>query len=77
MVATGGSMADALELIQKREPLKIITLNIIGAPEGLKRVSEAFPKVDIYIAQIDNRLNEDKFIIPGLGDAGDRSYNTL
>lgn len=77
MVATGGSMVDALELIQKREPLKIITLNIIGAPEGLKKVSEAFPDVDIYIAQIDERLNDDKFIIPGLGDAGDRSYNTF
>lgn len=76
MVATGGSMIDALELISKREPLKIIALNIIGSPEGLERVSSAFPEVDIYIAQIDKYLNEDKFIIPGLGDAGDRSYNT-
>lgn len=77
MVATGGSMMDALSLITKRSPAKIITLNIIGSPEGLRRVSEAFPEVDIYIAQIDERLNGDKFIIPGLGDAGDRSYNTL
>lgn len=76
MVATGGSMIDALELISKREPLKIITLNIIGSPEGLERVSSAFPDVDVYIAQIDKYLNDDKFIIPGLGDAGDRSYNT-
>lgn len=76
MVATGGSMIDALELISKREPLKIIALNIIGSPEGLERVSSAFPEVDIYIAQIDKYLNDDKFIIPGLGDAGDRSYNT-
>lgn len=76
MVATGGSMMDALELISKREPLKIIALNIIGSPEGLERVSSAFPEVDIYIAQIDKYLNDDKFIIPGLGDAGDRSYNT-
>lgn len=76
MVATGGSMIDALELISKREPSKIITLNIIGSPEGLERVSSAFPEVDIYIAQIDKYLNDDKFIIPGLGDAGDRSYNT-
>lgn len=76
MVATGGSMIDALELISKREPLKIIALNIIGSPEGLERVSSAFPEVDIYIAQIDKCLNDDKFIIPGLGDAGDRSYNT-
>jgi uracil phosphoribosyltransferase len=77
MVATGGSMMDAIELIKGREPLKIITLNIIGSPEGLEKVSRAYPEVDIYIAQIDERLNSDKFIIPGLGDAGDRSYNTV
>ncbi len=76
MVATGGSMVDAIELIKTREPLKIISLNIIGSPEGLDVVSSAYPEVDIYIAQIDERLNEDKYIIPGLGDAGDRSYNT-
>ena len=77
MVATGGSMMDAIELIKSREPLKIITLNIIGSPEGLEKVSTAYPEVDIFIAQIDERLNSDKFIIPGLGDAGDRSYNTV
>ncbi|MDD5400631.1 MAG: uracil phosphoribosyltransferase [Sulfurimonas sp.] len=77
MVATGGSMMDAIELIKGRAPLKIITLNIIGSPEGLEKVSAAYPEVDIYIAQIDERLNSDKFIIPGLGDAGDRSYNTV
>lgn len=77
MVATGGSMMDAIELIKSREPLKIITLNIIGSPEGLEKVSTAYPEVDIFIAQIDERLNGDKFIIPGLGDAGDRSYNTV
>ncbi len=77
MVATGGSLMDAIELIKSREPLKIITLNIIGSPEGLERVTKAYPEVDIYIAQIDERLNSDKFIIPGLGDAGDRSYNTV
>ena len=77
MVATGGSMMDAIELIKSREPLKIITLNIIGSPEGLEKVSTAYPEVDIFIAQIDVRLNGDKFIIPGLGDAGDRSYNTV
>lgn len=77
MVATGGSMIDAINLIKKREPSKIITLNIIGSPDGLERVSSQFPDVDIYIAQIDERLNSDKFIIPGLGDAGDRSYNTV
>lgn len=77
MLATGGSMIDALELIKSRKPSKIITLNIIGSPEGLKAVQSAHPDVAIYIAQIDEKLNDDKFIIPGLGDAGDRSYNTL
>jgi len=77
MVATGGSMMDALELLKKREPLKIITLNIIGSPEGLDVVKSAYPEVDIYISQIDDGLNDDKYIIPGLGDAGDRSYNTV
>ena len=76
MVATGGSMVDALRLLKTREPSKIITLNIIGSPEGLDVVSSAYPDVDIYIAQIDDGLNDDKYIIPGLGDAGDRSYNT-
>jgi uracil phosphoribosyltransferase len=77
MVATGGSMLDAIELIKKRKPSKIITLNIIGSPEGLDVVNSAYPDVDIYISQIDEKLNDDKYIIPGLGDAGDRSYNTI
>lgn len=77
MVATGGSMVDAIELIKQREPLKIVTLNIIGSPEGLSVVSSKYPDIDIYIAQIDEKLNDNKFIIPGLGDAGDRAYNTL
>jgi uracil phosphoribosyltransferase len=77
MVATGGSMMDAIELIKSRGARKIVTLNIISSPEGLEKVSRAYPEVDIYIAQIDEKLNDDKFIIPGLGDAGDRSYNTV
>ena len=77
MVATGGSMIDAIELIKTKEPLKIVALNIIGSPEGLSALSTAHPDVDIYIAQIDEKLNSDKYIIPGLGDAGDRSYNTV
>lgn len=77
MLATGGSMKDALELIKGRSPAKIITLNIIGSPEGVEAVHSAHSDVDIYIAQIDEKLNDDKFIIPGLGDAGDRAYNTL
>ena len=77
MLATGGSMCDALELIKSRGAARIITLNIIGAPEGLEAVHSLYPEIDTYIAQIDEKLNSEKFIVPGLGDAGDRSYNTL
>jgi len=77
MLATGGSMVDALDLIKSREASKIIALNIIGSPEGLEYVRSTHNDVDIYIAQIDEKLNDDKYIIPGLGDAGDRAYNTI
>ena len=60
MVATGGSMVDALELIKSREPLNVITLNIIGSPEGLKVVNDAYPNVDIFIAQIDEKLRSEE-----------------
>ncbi len=77
MLATGGSMCDAIELLKKKGASKIIGLNIIGSPEGIERLEKEHPDVDIFVAQIDEKLNENKFIIPGLGDAGDRSYNTL
>lgn len=77
MVATGGSLVDGIKVIKTREPKKIICLNIIGSPEGLAEVEKVYREVDIYIAQIDEKLNDDKFIIPGLGDAGDREYNTV
>jgi uracil phosphoribosyltransferase len=76
MVATGGSLADAIEFVKKHNPKKVISLNIIGAPEGLKIIEEKHSDIDLFIAQIDKKLNENKFIIPGLGDAGDRAYNT-
>ena len=76
MLATGGSLADAIEFVKKHDPKKIISLNIIAAPEGLEVIEKAHSDIDLFIAQIDERLNEQKFIIPGLGDAGDRSYNT-
>ena len=76
MVATGGSMIDAMELLKVRGPSQVTSLNIIGSPEGLKRIEEKYPELNIYIAQIDDHLNDDKYIIPGLGDAGDRQYNT-
>jgi len=77
MVATGGSLIDAIEFIKSKNPSKIISLNIIGVPIGLENVQKAHDDVDIYVAQIDEKLNDDGFIIPGIGDAGDRAYNTL
>lgn len=77
MVATGGSLTDALKVLLPREPSRITSLNIIGAPEGIGRVMQAHSRLELYIAQIDERLDEDKYIVPGLGDAGDRAFNTL
>jgi uracil phosphoribosyltransferase len=76
MVATGGSLDDAMNVLEGRGAASITSLNIIGAPEGLAHVEKRWPDLDLYIAQIDERLNGDKYIIPGLGDAGDRAYNT-
>ncbi|MEA3353737.1 MAG: uracil phosphoribosyltransferase [Campylobacterota bacterium] len=76
MLATGGSMCDAIDVMIEKNVSKIVLLNIIGSPEGVKVLQDRYPNIDIYIAQIDKYLNENKFIIPGLGDAGDRSYNT-
>ena len=77
MLSTGGSMCDALEVIKSKEVSGIIALNIIGSPQGLEVLTSKHHDVKIYIAQIDDGLDDDKFIIPGLGDAGDRAYNTL
>ncbi len=77
MVATGGSLNDAIDLIKEQQPKQIITLNIIGSPEGIKTVTDKHPDVHIIIAQIDQRLDSNKFIYPGLGDAGDRAFNTV
>jgi len=76
MVATGGSLCDAIALMKSRSPERIISLNLIGAPEGLDIIQQKHPDIKLYIAQIDEKLNDNKFILPGLGDAGDRSYNT-
>ena len=76
MLATGGSLCDAIVVIKAKSPKKIISLNIIGSPEGLAVLEQKHPDVEIYIAQVDEKLNEQMFIMPGLGDAGDRAYNT-
>lgn len=77
MVATGGSLCDAIAVLKAKNAQSICTLNIIASPEGISVLSKEHPDVEMFIAKIDDKLNEDKFIIPGLGDAGDRAYNTL
>ncbi|PPK57968.1 uracil phosphoribosyltransferase [Malaciobacter marinus] len=76
MVATGGSLIDGIDYLKDIGAKKIISLNILGSPYGIEKVQEAHPDVDIYIAQIDERLDENNYIRPGLGDAGDRAFNT-
>lgn len=76
MLATGGSAVDAIELLKSKGVTKMKFLCIIAAPEGLARVQKEHPDVQIYCAQIDDHLNENKYIVPGLGDAGDRIFGT-
>lgn len=77
MLATGGSAIAAIELIKKRYNVKKIKfMCIIAAPEGVKAMQEAHPDVDIYIGNLDEKLNEHGYILPGLGDAGDRIFGT-
>lgn len=76
MLATGGSSAAAIQLLKNRGVKNIRFLCIIAAPEGVKRMQEEHPDVDIYIGALDERLNDHKYIIPGLGDAGDRIFGT-
>ena len=74
MLATGGSALDAIELLKSKGVKKMKFLCIIAAPEGIKKVESKYPDVQIYCAHIDKKLNENKYIIPGLGDAGDRIF---
>lgn len=76
MLATGGSAIDAIELLKSKGVKKIKFLCIIAAPEGLEVVTKEHPDVKIYCACIDEKLNENKYIVPGLGDAGDRIFGT-
>ena len=76
MLATGGSASDAITMIKKRGTKKIKLLCILAAPEGLKKVAEDHPDVEIFIATLDRQLNEKGYILPGLGDAGDRIFGT-
>jgi len=76
MLATGGSAVAAINFLKKRGCKNIIMMNIIGCPEGIKTVQEAHPDVEIYMAACDEKLNDHAYIVPGLGDAGDRIFGT-
>lgn len=76
MLATGGSAIDAISMLKKRGAKSIKFVGIVAAPEGLKALSIKHPDVDIFIASIDEKLNEHGYIVPGLGDAGDRLFGT-
>ena len=76
MLATGGSAIDAISQIKKRNPKHIRFVCIIAAPEGLDALTAAHPDVDVFCAALDERLNEKGYILPGLGDAGDRIFGT-
>ena len=76
MLATGGSAVAAIDFLKKHGCKNIIMMNIIGCPEGIKRVQNAHPDVEMYLAACDERLNDHAYIIPGLGDAGDRIFGT-
>ncbi len=76
MLATGGSAVAAIDFLKKHGCRNIIMMNIIGCPEGIQRVQEAHPDVELYLAACDEKLNDHAYIIPGLGDAGDRIFGT-
>ena len=76
MLATGGSAVAAIQFLKNYECRSIKLMNILAAPEGIRAVQEAHPDVDIYVAGVDEKLNDHGYIVPGLGDAGDRIFGT-
>ena len=76
MLATGGSSIDAITMLKKRGAKSLKLMCLVGAPEGIEAVQKAHPDVDIFLAAIDEKLNENGYIVPGLGDAGDRLFGT-
>ena len=76
MLATGGSAVAAIDFLKQHGCKNIIMMNIIGCPEGIKTVTEAHPDVELYLAACDEKLNDHAYIVPGLGDAGDRIFGT-
>ncbi len=76
MLATGGSASDAITMVKARGAKNVLLMCLVAAPEGVKKVQEAHPDVDIYCAALDEKLNDHAYIVPGLGDAGDRIFGT-
>ncbi len=76
MLATGGSASDAITMIKKRGVTRIKLCCLVSAPEGIERILRDHPDVDLYVAAVDRQLNEHSYILPGLGDAGDRLFGT-
>ena len=76
MLATGGTVAATIEMLKKAGCLRIRVLCLVAAPEGLARITAAYPEVDIYVGAVDERLNAHGYILPGLGDAGDKIFGT-
>ena len=77
MLATGGSAADAITMVKARGAQKVMLMCLVAAPEGVKKVLDTHPDVDIFSAALDEKLNDHAYIVPGLGDAGDRIFGTL
>ena len=77
MLATGGSLADAIDLLKSRGCKRIKALVIVAAPEGIAKLEREHPDVELYIGAKDDHLNENGYIIPGLGDAGDKLFGTI
>ncbi len=77
MLATGGSMSDTLQQVRKLGATDITAICVVAAPEGIRRINEEHPEVRIFTAAIDSHLDENWYIVPGLGDYGDRYFNTL
>lgn len=76
MLATGGSASKAIEIIKKYQPKSISFICLVAAPEGLKEIQNKHPDINIYVAALDEKLNDKYYIVPGLGDAGDRIFGT-
>lgn len=76
MLATGGSACDAITMLKKRGCRNIRLMCLVSVPEGIRKVQATHPDVDIYVAAVDDHLNENAYIVPGLGDAGDRIFGT-